>query len=157
MKALSLAGVIVLILAAVSPAAAQFKAQLENETPVSETITRQQDPGFLFGWFDPSKFSMHHSLSFSYMTLGGQGMSMGMYTNSMMYQFANNLSARADISLMYSPFNSPGLAGGRKNDLSSIYLSRAEVNYRPWENVVFQIQYRQIPWGSPYASPYGPW
>jgi hypothetical protein len=157
MKAFGFAVVSALVLAGVSPAMAQFKSQLENEPPVTDAITRQQESTFLFGWFDPSKFSMHHSVSFSYQTMGGQGMSVGMYTNSMMYQFAENLNARADVSLMYSPFSSLGVAGGKKNDLSSVYLSRAEVNYRPWENVLFQVQYRQIPWGSLYGSPFGPW
>ncbi len=157
MKIITTVGVIVLVLGTFSPATAQFKAQLEKEAPVSDMITRQQDPGLLFGWFDPSKFSMHHSLSYSYQTIGGQGMSVGMYTNSMMYQFADNLNARADVSLMYSPYNSFGVGGGKRNDLSSIYLSRAELNYRPWQNVVVQVQYRQMPWWNMYDSPYAPW
>jgi len=149
--------VIALSLFCALPATAQFKAQLDNERPVSEEITRQQDPAFLFGWFDPSKFSMHHSVSFSYATMGGQGISVGMYTNSMQYQFSDRLNARADISMMYSPFSSYGGPGGRKNDLSGIFLNRAEVNYQPWDNVQFQIQYRQMPFGSLYYSPFTPW
>ena len=149
--------VVAVILLATAPASAQFKAQLDQERPVSDEITVQQDPAFLFGWFDPSKFSMHHSVGISYMTMGGQGMSMGMYTNSMRYQFSDRLSARADISLMYSPYNTFGTVGGKKNDLSTIFLNRAEVNYSPWDNVQFQIQYRQIPYGSPYYSPFYPW
>ncbi len=149
--------VVLLVLLCTLPATAQFKSQLESERPVSDEIMRQSDQGLLFGWFDPSKFSMHHSVSFSYMTMGGQGMSVGMYTNSMQYQFSDRLNARADISLMYSPFGSAPSVNGRKNDLSNIFLNRAEVSYRPWDNVQFDIQYRQIPYGSLYYSPFGPW
>ncbi|MBM2841771.1 MAG: hypothetical protein HW412_2299, partial [Bacteroidetes bacterium] len=47
---------------------------------------------------------------------------------------------------------------GKKNDLSSIYLSRAQVDYRPWDNVLVQLQYRSLPFGSYYYSPfYSPW
>jgi len=141
------------------PAAAQFKSQVQEEAPASTAILRQDDGSALLGWFDPSKFTMQQSVSFSYMTMGGQGMSIGTYTNSMRYQFSDKVNARADVSLMYSPFASSGLAGMKSNSLSSIYLSRAEVNYKPWDNVMVQLQYRQVPWGYyPYGSPFMyPW
>jgi len=45
-----------------------------------------------------------------------------------------------------------------KNDLSSLFLSRAEVNYKPWDNVLLQVQFRQVPYGGYYFSPYyDPW
>jgi hypothetical protein len=138
---------------------AQFKSQVEQESHVyTNSITQSSGPGFLLSWFDPEKFHMSHTLSFSYMTLGGQGMSLGMYTNSMMYEFAQNLNARADVSMSYSPFGSSSfMTKGLQNSLSSVYLSRAEVNYKPWDNVAVQIQYRRSPYGF-YNSPYGsPW
>jgi hypothetical protein len=148
-----------LMVVGASQAGAQLKSQIEQEPPVSDAITRQPEPVLLFGWFDPSKFSMQHSLSMSYQTMGGQGMSLGMYTNSMLYQFSHNLNARADVSLMYSPYNSFSTPGSRKNDLSSIFLSRAELNYSPWDNVLLRLEYQRIPWGNYYNnSPfYNPW
>ena len=133
---------VALILAGVLPAAGQFKSQVQQEPPAANAIMRQDDGPALFGWFDPSRFSMQQSVSFSYLTMGSQGMSLGMYTNSMMYQFSDKVNARADVSLMYSPFNSTGLPGAKNNNLSNIFLSRAEVNYRPWDNVIVQLQYR---------------
>ncbi len=146
-------------LALVAPATrAQFKTQVEQESRISSGILQQSTPSFLFGWFNPDKFHMSHSLSFSYMTMGGQGVSLGTYTNSMRYEFADNLNARADVSMSYSPFASKSfMTQGMKNSLSSIYLSRAEVNYKPWENFSVQFQYRQLPYGyyySPFASPW---
>lgn len=159
MKVRTIGIIAALVVCGVWNAGAQFKSQLEQEPPVSDAMVRQSDQSLWFGWFDPSKFSMHHSFSMSYQTFGGQGMSLGMYTNSMMYQFSDKVNARADISLMYSPYNSFAAFGSRKNDLSSIYLSRAELNYRPWENVLVRLEYRRIPWGSSYYdSPfYNPW
>jgi hypothetical protein len=142
-----------------SLATAQFKSQVDQESRVSDQMVQQSPPTLFFGWFDPERFHMTHSIEFSYQTIGGQGISLGTYTNSMTYQFADNLNARADVSLSYSPFNSFSSFGpNKKNDLSSLYLSRAEVNYRPWNNVILQFQYRQLPYGSYYYSPfYSPW
>lgn len=151
-----------LVLAAVAAAPAQFKTQVEQESRVSAGMVQQSTPSFLFGWFNPEKFTMRHSFSMSYQTMGGEGMSLGTYTNSMMYEFADNLNARADLSLSYSPYNSfSGAFGKNQNSsLSSIYLSRAELNYRPWENVSVHLQFRQLPHGmyySPFSSYYSPW
>ena len=66
---------------------------------------------------------------------------MGIYTNSLYYKLSEPLDVQFDISLMHSPFNS----FGKRNDLSGLYLSRAQVNYRPSEDVLFQIQFRQLP------------
>jgi hypothetical protein len=157
MRAILVGGLLV-VAAAITPA--QFKTQAQEESRVSQGMVSQPS-SWLFGWFDPSKFSMRHTLEMSYMTFGGgQGMSLGTYTNSMLYQFSEKLDARADISLSYSPFNSftSGL-GGKRNDLSGLYLSRAEVNYRPWENTRIQLSFRQLPYGGYYYySPFSdPW
>ncbi|MFN0158934.1 MAG: hypothetical protein ACKVRP_12790 [Bacteroidota bacterium] len=137
-----------------SAANAQFKSQPNGESKISDNL--MQSSSSLFGWFNPEKFHMRHSLSFSYQTIGSQGLSLGTYTNSMMYEVADNLNARADVSLSYSPYNSFAQHG--KSDLSNIYLSRAQVDYKPWENFTVQLQYRNIPSANRYYSPfYSPW
>jgi len=135
---------------------AQFKSQLGQESNVSENMISSA-PSFLFGWFNPEKFHMRHSFDLSYMSGGGYGLSLGTYTNSMMYEVADNLQARADISLSYSPYSSFGPAKNN-GELSSIYLSRAQIDYRPWKDVLFKVEYRALPYGSYYYSPfYNPW
>jgi hypothetical protein len=138
-------------------APAQFKSQVQEESRLSGGLIQQPATSMLFGWFDPEKFQMRHSIDLSLQTFGGQAISMGTYTNSMSYQFAENLNVRTDVSMSYSPYNTLPLQGGKKNDLSSIYLSRAEVNYKPWDNFIIQLQYRQNPYGyysSPFYSPF---
>lgn len=157
MTMLVLAG---MLLCAASGAQAQFKGQIEREAQSSGGLIAQPSSSLFFGWFDSNRFTMHHTFDLSYQTIGGQGLSLGTYTNSMMYQFADNLNARADISMSYSPYNSFSSFGGKgSKDFSGIYLSRAQLNYRPWENVSVQLQYQQIPYGyfnSPfYHSWYG--
>jgi len=139
----------------VADARAQFKSQVEEQASVNDAMIHES-PSLLFGWFNPDRFHMNHSLSFSYQTYNGQGMSLGTYTNSMRYDVADNFNAEADVSLSYSPYNSIGTFG--KSDFSSIYLSRAELNYRPWENTMIRVQYRNSPYG--YYDPFhynNPW
>ena len=141
-----------------SASMAQFKTQVDQGPIVSDGVASQSTGSFLFSWFNPENFHMRHSFDLSYQTFGGQGMSLGTYTNSMTYDFSSKLNARADISMSYSPYNTFSKFGGKSYDLSKVYLSRAEVNYKPWENVLFKVQYRQIPYGSYYYSPYyNPW
>ena len=142
---------------ATSIAQAQFKSQVEQESRVADGLVHQSAPAMLLGWFNPDKFHMRHSFDLSFTTLGSQSLSLGTYTNSMSYDFDTNLMARADVSMSYSPFNTLPLVNGKRNDLSSVYLSRAELNYKPWDNVVVQLQYRNLPIGSYYSPFYNPW
>ena len=135
------------ILLAAVPASGQFRSQVQYETRVAEAMVQDNTlPSVLFGWFDASKFQMRHSVSFGYSTFGGEGMSLGTYTNSMRYQFAENFDARADVSISYSPYNTLSKYGQGFNALSGIYLSNAQINYRPWENTLITLQYRRAPY-----------
>jgi hypothetical protein len=150
-KSLMLA--LVLVVCAMT-AAAQFRTPKEDSR-ISESLIQAPSSSFLFGWFDPTRFSMHHSLSYTYLSSGGEGMSLGTYTNSMQYRFADNLNAAADVSLSYMPTGS--FMGSGKNDLSKIYLSRAQLDYHPWENMSIQLQYRALPASSFFSPWYSPW
>lgn len=144
--------VLVMVCVGVTASRAQFKAGAVDEPRISETMVQDNSSSFLFGWFNPDNFRMRHSVSMSYQAGGGYGMSLATYTNSMSYQFAENLNARADVSFSYSPFNS--LPGAMGSDLSRIYLSRAELNYRPWQNMSIHVMFRQVPYG---IGGYSPW
>ena len=131
------------VLFCATTASAQFKSTVEPQPSVAESMLRSDNGGLLFGWFDPSKFNMRQSFSLSYQTFGGQGMSLGVYTNSLSYQFSDALDVRADVSLMASPFNSFGKQA--QSSLSGLFLNRAELNYRPWKNTLLQVQFQQYP------------
>ncbi len=130
----------------------QFKTKMNDEPSVSQSMIRSDDSGLLFGWFDPGKLKMSQSYSLSYQTFGQNGIALGVYTNSMSYQISDPLSVQMDVSVMHSPYNT--LGGNLSKSLSGIYLSRAEINYKPSENTLFQIQYRQLP-ASLYYGGYG--
>ncbi|HTO93455.1 MAG TPA: hypothetical protein VMM80_03760, partial [Bacteroidota bacterium] len=89
MKSLSFAVVLCLVFLAAGGARAQFKPDAAHPSEDTGGLITQPPSSLIFGWFDPNRFSMHHSLEYSYQSFGGQGMSMGTYTNTMMYQFAD--------------------------------------------------------------------
>ena len=131
---------------------AQFKTKINDEPNVGQSLVRSDDNGLMFGWFDPSKLKMAQSFSMSYQTFGQNGFALGVYTNSLSYQVSDPLSLQMDVSVMNSPYSSMG--GNFAKSLSGIYLSRAELNYKPSENTLFQIQFRQLP-ASLYYGGYG--
>lgn len=131
---------------------AQFKTKYDEQPSVSQSLLRSDDSGLLFGWFDASRLKMAQSFSMSYQSFGKQGLALGVYTNSLSYQVSEPLSLQMDISVMHSPYSS--LGGDFAKSLSGVYLSRAELNYRPSENTLFQIQFRQLP-ASLYYGGYG--
>lgn len=148
---------LVLLFAVSVSSQAQWKTQTRDEVPVGESLVRTDGGGLLFGWFDPSRFTMGHSYSLSYTTARDMGYSLGEYTNSMQYQISDPLSIRLDLSLSHSPFDSYG--GKLGQELSGFRVKRAELNYRPSENTFLQIQFRQVPasrymmgFDSPYQS-----
>jgi hypothetical protein len=134
---------VALVLIVVTTGAAQFRSKIEPKPAVNESLIRQDGGNFLVGWFDPSRLTMRHSFSLSYQTFGGKGLSVGSYTNSIFYKFSDPLDVQFDVSMIHSPFNSFGR--DFQDRLSGVYLSRAQLNYRPSDNILFQIQYRQVP------------
>ncbi len=150
--------VISLLVLACGLSFAQLKSQVPQETQVSiGRLGSDSSPlSYLFGWFNPDKFTMRHTFDMSYTTFSGQGLSLGTYTNTMRYEFADNLNARADIAFSFSPYNS--IAQFNKSDFSKVYLKNAEVNYKPWDNTTLSISYQQHPYGYGYYAPfYNPW
>jgi hypothetical protein len=121
----------------------QFKSQPEISTTVSESLVRSDGGGLLFGWFNPSRLTMHHSYSLSYTTSGGRGFSLSTLTSSFAYQISNPLSLRFDLSLVNSPFNNMG--GNFSKNISGIYLTNAELNYKPSKDLLLTVQFRQLP------------
>jgi hypothetical protein len=145
-------GVVLVMGLATSVVLGQFKSEADQKPAVSESLVRTDNGGMLFGFLDPNNFSMRQSYSLSYSSFGGRGLSLGVYTNSIFYKFSAPLDVQFDVSVVHSPFGGFGAAA---NNLSGIYLSRAELNYHPSNNIWLQIQFRQLPNSYWYGDPYG--
>lgn len=140
---------IIVVLAAVA-VSAQFKETGIIKESVKDGIVTNSGTSF-FGLFSPENFKMNHSFSASYSAFGSNGLALSTYTNSMSFKLADNLNFQMDASIVQTPYSTLGKEF--ENSINGIYLSRAELNYRPWENFQVSLQYRNFPGG--YYNPYG--
>lgn len=159
MKSFFLALLLVCVCA--RPAGAQLKSQDEQPVSAAQSLVHPAPTiGSFLGLINPDNFSMRHNFSFSYLSAGGAGVSLASYTNSMFYRIADPLNLRFDLTLQGSPFGDRSAFGG--GSLSKLYLSRAELNYRPAENMFVKLQFSQSPWNyyNGFDTPYSlsdPW
>jgi len=139
--------VAVLCLVQPEPAEAQLRDTALNGS--SPTQLYDTSSNFLSRLFGAEHFNMSHTYEMSMTSFGNESASMGMYTNTMRWQFNSAWAARVDVSLM-QPFS-----GNMYGDQSpQVFLRNAEVAYRPSENTEIRFQIQQSPHGR-YASPYG--
>jgi hypothetical protein len=132
-----------LLIVLVTAGIGQYKSQPEIRSAAGSSLLRPDDGNLLFGWFDPSRLSFHNSYSLSYMTSGSSALSLGALTSSIGYRISDPLSVRFDVSLLHSPYSN--LGGNFANNISGVYLTRAELNYKPSKNTQIQLQFQQLP------------
>ncbi|MBI4548865.1 MAG: hypothetical protein HY707_12855 [Ignavibacteriae bacterium] len=147
-----LGGLLLVFMLMCSVASAQFKSQTEQPSVSRSLIHPRTSISSFLGLLNPDNFMMRHSVSFSYATSGGKGISLASYTNSMLYRISDPLNVRFDVTLQGSPFGNYG--SGVQSELSRLYLSRAELNYQPSQNFFIQLQYHQLPFY--YLGSYNP-
>jgi hypothetical protein len=150
------AGLLVILIVFMSTeGSAQFRDQ-DQGSPRAASSMLSGGGSSMFGFFNPESFNMSHTYTMSYTGMGGRGMAVGMYTNSMFYQISNPLDVQLDVSMMHSPYNS---FSQTSNDFSGVFISRAALNYQPSDNFRIQVQYMQMPYsGYGYGSSfYNPW
>lgn len=147
---------LVMFLAAVSPAQAQLRSGEHTRQSPVRIYDGGQTALTLNKLFSPEHFRMSHSYEFSTGSFGGESGSLGMYTNTMMWQFSQKLAARVDLSYAHQPFGGSMLSGsgGQEVGGGQFFLRNAEIAYRPSENVHLHFSVRQSPYGA-YMSPYG--
>ncbi len=146
---------IVLILSIPVMCFAQFKDQAK--LPAFSQVLANPGNGYILGFINPEKFSMHHSFSMNYMTMGnGQGMMVNSYLNTMDYQISNPLFLRLNLGIMNSPYNSfvnnPAVNNTK-------FFGGAELMYRPTENTSIKLGVDVRPgyYGPSYYNNYYGW
>lgn len=126
----------IIMLVVVLPAASFAQLKRDTTPPKFTQLLASPSADFLFGFLDPSKLNMHHSVSTSYSAFGGHGMMLSSYINTMEYKFSENLMLRTNLGIMTSPYNTfgdnfylnkPQLFGGamlhyKINEKSSVIL-----------------------------------
>ncbi len=146
---------VLLVLGFTFTAFAQFKDSGFQQNNIDDGIVAHSSASSLFGFINPQNFSMKQSYSMSYSTFGGQGMALGVYTNSMAYKFNDKLNVQLEASFVNSPYST--LGKNFQNSINGVYINRAAINYQPWKDFQISVQYSNLPYSyySPYSGYYG--
>jgi hypothetical protein len=128
---------------------AQFKEPGFPTQSISDAII-DHSSGSLFGFLDSDIFHMRHSFNMSYSSFGNQGFALGMYTNSMSLKLSNNMNVQVDASIIQSPYST--LGKDFQKQMSGFYITRAALNYKPWDDFFISIQYRNLPMAYHYSD-----
>lgn len=116
-----------------------------------------------WGLLDPSRFRMRQSYSLSYMSGSSGSGSVGMYVNNIEYQLFKPLTLRVGLGYLHQPFGSRGANSAGLSVDDGFFIPSAGLEYRPSENFLLMVDFRQYPSGTaPYSrwgygnwSPYG--
>lgn len=136
--------IFILILAIIpSLLRAQLKRQ-DAPAQIKQEITRPYSDQFLgFGLLDPARFSMSHSVSMSYFSIGGRGVSQSVYLNTLMYQIASPLLLKVQWGIQNFPYNT--LAKNHPAFHNGFFLSGAQLSYKPSDKFEMRLEYNSLP------------
>jgi hypothetical protein len=127
-----------------------FAQDAEPKSNVFTVSSLTQKPKGIFDFLmNSSKFSMSHSYSVSFLSLGGRSFNQGLYLNTMNFQFSDPLTAQVRVGFMHQPFGGQELMDGKNGKL---FLERVMLRYQPSENTVFKLDFQSYPASA--VSPY---
>ncbi len=131
---------------------AQFKTQARPMDFADRLKTDQGQFGIL--GIDMSRFSMSHSYSMNYMSIGGKGVTQGLYLNTMSYQFSIPLTVSLQLGMAHNPFGGMGQNGTASILQNGMFVSGAQLTYKPTDNTIIQFDFRNTPYSSSYPGYY---
>lgn len=149
--------IIILVTLTFTEAEAQFREDVQNTNYTGSVINTDDRNSSNLGLSNLLQdFSMSHSYSMTFSSMGGNYQNINAYTNTMHLKFNEDLTGRVDLSLLHSPFG-PSSAyqrpGTNQGLNSQIVVENAQLQYELSNNATLSFQFRQIP--SSYNSFYG--
>ncbi len=135
-------GLVILAMLIPCLVSAQLKSQ-DKPVQIKKELLQPADSYLGFTLLDPSRLTMRHSVSMSYFSMGGRGLSQALYLNTMCYQFSNPLSLSVQWGIQNFPYNS----FSKDNPLfqNGFFLSGAELKYQPSDKFEMRLQYSNMP------------
>ncbi len=131
-----------LLFSFIVPALITAQSEDQQTNILKDTQIFRQSSGFLDSLLDPSKFSMSHSYSLSYFSMGGRSFNQGLYLNTMNYQFSDPLFMQVRIGYAHQPFGMMNQSDGMNG---KVFIQRAMIEYKPTENMKLRIDYQVNP------------
>lgn len=120
-------------------------AQLKKDAGkinISNTLETGGMQNSLMGFLDPSRFHMQHGFSVSYSAMGGAGVMMNAYTNTIDYKVNDQVSVRTILGIMNSPYNT---LPGQSYLKDAQFFGGAEIIYRPSDETSLLLRVESVP------------
>jgi len=144
-------GLLLLIILILATGVANSLAQTTDEGGSSVFVATdafKKPAGFVKSLLDPSRFSMSHSYSLNFGSVGPYSTNHGLYTNTMRYQFSDALRAKVSIGFLHQPFQGQNsLEIGNK-----LFVQQAMMQYKPSDKFTVTVDYQAYP--APMMNPY---
>ncbi len=121
-----------------------------------------------FRLLDPSRLKMSQSYTMSYFSGSGNSGSVGLYMNTIEYQFARSLTVRLGLGYLHQPLGFLQNSGGQSALSEGRFLPNMSIDFRPSSKFRMRLDFRTVPtyggnnglsrYGySPYAGLRNPW
>lgn len=115
----------------------------QAEMPDIRDAIARPTAGLLAGFLSSERFSMHHSFSASFLSMGGHGMMLNSYLNTIHYRISDPLTLRVNLGLMSTPYSSFQTQLQDNNSLK--FFGGAELMYRAGSNTTITLGVEQMP------------
>ncbi len=109
---------------------------------IRERLTLPQT-GLRGGLLDPNRFSMSQSYSIGFFSDGKSGVTTGLYTNYITYNFSSPLTLKVKLGYLHDPsmlFRSSSSSGA-----AGLFLPEVRLIYNPSENFRVDFIYSVVP------------
>jgi len=126
--------------------------QLKEDTKPVDMPTRLAfGQGVGSGFFgilglDPSRLHISHSYQMSYFSGAGSNGTVGLYLNTMSYQFSNSFDMKLQWGIAHQPFG--GNLGNAPQLLNRPFVSGAQLRYQPSDKFKIELNYQSLPYWS---------
>jgi hypothetical protein len=134
--------ILVLVIVLPSVLSAQLKRQ-DKPVEIKKELLQPSNQYLGFSLIDPSRLTMSHSVSMSYFSTGGRGLSQTMYLNTLQYQIASPLKMTLQWGIQNYPHNS--FSQNNPAFQNGFFISGAELKYQPSDKFEMRFQYRSMP------------
>ena len=132
--------------------------QLKKDTKPVDMPTRlafgQGIGGGFFGilGLDPSKLHISHSYQMSYLSGAGRNGTLGLYLNTLSYQFTNSFDMKLQWGIAHQPFG--GNLGNAPQLFNRPFVSGAQFRYQPSDKFKIELNYHSMPyyWSNRYYN-----
>lgn len=98
-----------------------------------------------FRLLDPSRLKMSQSYSMSYFSGSGNSGSVGLYMNTLEYQFSRMLTVRVGLAYLHQPLGFLQNSGGRSELSEGRFLPNMSIDFRPSNKFRMLLDFRTVP------------